>query len=223
MAQVKLAAQRRTVIGRNHVKAIKREGLVPAVIYGAAQQPLNLQLNARELLAVLSEASGEHFLVELEIDDNGNKSHSLALVQEVQHHPLRNEVLHVDFHAVSATEKMTAEIPIETTGEAIGVKTYAGLLEHPLRTLEVECLPSDLPEAIYVDVSNLNIGDAIHVRDLQLPPGVVALANPDQTVASVVEPRVAEAEEEAAAAGPTVPELVGEKPEEAAESGEEKA
>src|SRR6202040_411827 len=93
----------------------------------------------------------------------------LALIQEVQHHPLRREPLHVDFHAVSPTEKIMSEGPIEAFGDALGVRTFGGLLEYSLRTLEVECFPQDLPDIVRVDVTNLNIGESFHVRDLPLP------------------------------------------------------
>ena len=101
-----------------------------------------LQVEARALTNVLAHASSEHVLVELEIADGGQSTNRLALIQEVQHHPLKRELLHVDFHAVSATEKITSEVPIEAVGEALGVRTFGGLLEHSLRTLEVECLPA---------------------------------------------------------------------------------
>src|SRR5205085_2276180 len=100
------------------------------------------------------------------IQDDGAGTSALAMIQEVQHHPLKRGLLHVDFHAVSATEKVTAEVPIEPVGEPLGVRTYGGLLEFTLRSLEVECLPKDLPEMIQVDVSGLNIGQSVHVRDL---------------------------------------------------------
>src|SRR5262249_49885065 len=139
---------------------------------------------------------------------------ALAMIQEVQHHPMKPDILHVDFHAVSATETVTAEVVIETVGEAVGVKTYGGLLEHVLRYLEVEALPKDLPQIIEVDVTNLNVGESLHVRDLQLPPGVSAITDPDQTVVAVSESRVeeeAEAPVEAPAVAPEV--ITAKKPE----------
>ena len=159
--QAKLTAQRRTQVGRNAIKKIKAAGMVPGVIYGSAQEPVNLQINGRELLNVLSHASGENILVELEILDGGEKQNALAMIQEIQHHPLQREILHVDFHAVSANETVSAEVPIETVGEAVGVKVHGGLLEHILRYLEVECLPADLPQVIEVDVTTLDVGQFV--------------------------------------------------------------
>jgi large subunit ribosomal protein L25 len=214
--QVKLTAQRRTQVGRNAVKKIKTDGMVPGVIYGSNQEPVNLQVNGRELLNVLSRASGENILVELEIQDGSEKRNALAMIQEIQHNPLQREIVHVDFHAVSANETVSAEVPIETVGEAIGVKVHGGLLEHILRYLEVECLPGDLPQVIQVDVTNLDVGQSLHVRELNLPPGVEAITDPEQTVVAVVEPRVEEEVVEPLTT-PAAPEVItAKKPEEGA-------
>jgi large subunit ribosomal protein L25 len=214
--QAKLTAQRRTQVGRNAIKKIKAAGMVPGIIYGSAQEPVNLQINGRELLNVLSHASGENILVELEILDGDEKQNALAMIQEIQHHPLQREILHVDFHAVSANETVSAEVPIETVGEAVGVKVHGGLLEHILRYLEVECLPADLPQVIQVDVTNLDVGQSLHVRELKLPPGVEAITDAEQTVVAVVESRVEEEVVEPLVT-PTAPEVItAKKPEEGA-------
>ena len=214
--QAKLTAQRRTQVGRNAIKKIKADGMVPGVIYGSTQEPVNLQINGRELLNVLSRASGENILVELEILDGSEKQNALAMIQEIQHHPLQREIVHVDFHAVSANETVSAEVPIETVGEAVGVKVHGGLLEHILRYLEVECLPGDLPQVIEVDVTNLDVGQSLHVRELNLPSGVEAVTDAEQTVVAVVEARVEEEVVEPLVT-PTAPEVItAKKPEEGA-------
>ena len=203
--QVKLRAEKRAEIGRAAARKLKARGVVPAIIYGAKEKPQPLQLSLRDINAMLSHASGENILVELEID--GEKSKRTALVQEVQHSPVGGDVLHVDFHAISMDETIQADVPLEALGVANGVKNFGGLLEQNLRVLSIECLPRDLPDRITVDVSALNIGDSIHVRDIKLPTGVTAKVLPDLTAFSVVapvveeEPVVAEAE---AAAGPEV-------------------
>jgi large subunit ribosomal protein L25 len=180
-------------------------------------EPINLEVNSRQLSTVLAHSSSENILLELEIVDGENKRNSLAMIQEVQHHPLQRRILHVDFHAVSATEKITAEVPIETTGEPVGVKTGGGLLEHVLRDLEVECLPGDLPERIQVDVTNLDVNQSIHVKDLQLPAGVEAITDGDLTVVAVSAPRVEEEPTGALGATPVAPEVItAKKPEEGA-------
>jgi large subunit ribosomal protein L25 len=185
-----------------------------------------LQVATREINAMMSHASGENVLVELEIDGEG--SSRTALVQEVQHSPVGGEIRHVDFHAVSMDQMIQAEVPLEPVGIPVGVKTFGGLLEQSLRVLAIECLPGDLPDRITVDVSQLNIGDSIHVRDIQFPSGVTPKVPPDLTALSVLAPVVEEeapvAEAEAAAAGP---EVITEKKEEGeaapAPGGKEKA
>jgi large subunit ribosomal protein L25 len=202
--QVKLKAEQRTATGRSAARKLKAQGTVPAVVYGGKNKPQPLQVSARDINAMLSHASGENILVELEMT-GGNR---LALVQEIQHAPVGGRILHIDFHAVSMDEKIHADVPLESTGTANGVKNFGGLLEQSLRSLSIECLPRDLPDRITVDVSELNIGDAIHVRDIPLPGGVVAKAQGELTAFSVVAPAVEEAPVaevvEGAAAGPEV-------------------
>ena len=207
--QVKLAVERRTGLGRSAVRKIKATGAVPAVIYGAKDKPEPLQVSRRDINAVLSHAAGENILVELEMAGEANR---LALVQEVQHSPVGGAVLHIDFHAVSMDEMIEADVPLEPTGTANGVKNFGGLLEQSLRSLAIECLPRDLPDVISVDVSALNIGDAIHVRELPLPSGVTTRMPADLTVFSVMAPTVEE-ETTAAAAPAAAPEVIKEKKE----------
>jgi len=204
--QVKLAVERRDAIGRAAVRKLKARGVVPAVIYGGKENPEPLQVLRRDVSVMLSHAAGENILVELEIA--GEKTTRTAMVQEVQHSPVGGDVLHIDFHAVSMDEKIEADVPLEPAGTPNGVKNFGGLLEQSLRALTVSCLPRDLPDKITVDVSNLEIGDSIHVRDIKLPNGVAAKVQPELTVFSVLAPTVEEEpvapEAEAAAAGPEV-------------------
>jgi large subunit ribosomal protein L25 len=208
--QVKLTAERRTALGRSAVRKLKAAGSVPAVMYGSKDKPEALQVSRRDINAMLSHAAGENILVELEI---GGKSR-LALVQEVQHAPVGGAILHIDFHAVSMDEKIQADVPLEPLGTANGVKNMGGLLEQNLRTLEIECLPRDLPDVLRVDVSALNIGDAIHVREIPLPEGVTTRVQPDLTAFSVLAPTVEEEPAAAAVEAATGPEVIREKKEE---------
>ena len=187
--QLKINAQPRTEAGRNAVKKIKQAGLVPAVIYGAKDPARNIQIVERELARLLDHAASESVLVEVNMQDGGSRT---ALIQEVQHHPVTGKVLHVDLHVVAMDELMHAEVPVETTGEAEGVTTGGGVLEVILRNLEISCLPGDLPDGITVDVSKLNIGDSVHVKDLTLPRGVTVLNDAELSVVSVAPPTVVE-------------------------------
>jgi large subunit ribosomal protein L25 len=226
--QVKLKAEPRPNLGRSAVRKLRARGLIPAVIYGGNDKPRPLQLTARDINVMMSQASGENVLVELEITGAGPSR--TALVQEVQHSPVSGDIRHVDFHAISMDQMIQAEVPLEPVGTSVGVKTFGGLLEQSLRALTIECLPGDLPDRITVDVSQLNIGDSIHVRDIPLPSGVTAKVQVDLTAFSVLAPVVEEeraaGEAEVAAAGP---EVITDKKEEgetaaaSAASGKEKA
>ena len=215
--QLKLTAQTRLTSGRTAVKKIKKQGLVPAVVYGGHDKPLNLTLNAREITRLLAHATSEHFLVDLEINDGGTTTNRLALIQEVQHDAIRRDVLHVDFHAVRADEKLHSQIPVETTGEPAGVKNFGGILEINMHSIEVECLPKDLPESIQLDVSALGVGDSIHIKHLQLPEGVTARADGELTVVRVAAPKVEI--EPVATAEAAQPEVLKEKKDDAAKPG----
>lgn len=188
--QVKLTARTRTESGRNAVKQVRSRGAVPAVIYGSRQTPANLEVSHRDLEVLLSHAVGENILVDLEIKDGEATKNQLSLIQEVQHHAVRREILHVDFQAVSMSEEITAEITLEPVGEADGVKTHGGLLEQSIRSIEVRCLPKNLPEIIKVDVTNLKVGESLHIKDIILPEGVATTAAPDLTVFIIAEPKV---------------------------------
>jgi len=209
--QVKLTAQIRQETGQSAVKKIKSQGFVPAVIYSENEKPVSLKVNERDINNVLAHAVGENLLVELDV---AGKNH-LALIKEVQHHPVNQQVLHVDFHGVSANKAIEANIPVEPTGEAAGVKA-GGVLEQQMRTMTISCLPKDLPEVLHVDVSALAIGNALHVKDIPLPASVKAVDNPEKTVFHVVAPKV-QAEATPAEAAPTAPEVIKEKKPAAAE------
>lgn len=212
--QQKLIAHPRLTSGRSAVNKIKQQGLVPAVVYGGQDEPINLSINAREIGNILAHATSEHFLVDLEIADGEKKTNRLALVQEVQHHPIKRTVLHVDFHAVRADEKLHAKIPVETVGEASGVKNFGGILEISMHEIEVECLPKDLPEVITLDVTALEVGEAIHIKDIQLAEGVTARADADLTVVRVAAPKVEV--EPTPGSGEAGPEVIKEKKDDAA-------
>ena len=169
------------------------------MIYGRQTQPESLEVVARELEDLMHHSGTESVLVDLSFNDKKR----LALVQEVQHHPLTGKALHVDFHEVQENEPVTVMVPVETSGEAVGVKTGGGVLEHVLFKLKVRALPKNLPEQIVIDVSHLEIGKSIHIGEIKLPEGVEVIGNPTSPVVAVAAPKaeVEEAPVEAAAAG----------------------
>lgn len=213
MKSVPLNAFVRSVNGRAEVKKLRDAGRVPATIYGRLNKPENLELVAREMSDLIKHSLSENILVDLAVD----KSKRLALVQEVQHHPLSGKVLHVDFHEVAENETVTVMVPVETTGEAVGVKTGGGVLEHITFKLKVRALPKNLPEQILIDVTALEVGKSIHLGEVKAPEGVEIMGKKTTTVVAVAMPKteVEEVAPEAAAAGEV--EMTKEKKEEGAE------
>jgi large subunit ribosomal protein L25 len=196
MKSVPLKAFPRTLVQRGGVKKLRASGRVPATIYGRQIKPQNLELDAREIRDLINHSVSENLLVDLAVESDA-KPKRLALLQEVQHHPVDGKILHVDFHEVAENEKVTVNVPLETTGEATGVKNGGGTLEHILHKLKVRCLPKDLPEQIIVDVTALEIGKSIHIGEIKAPAGVEIIGDKHLTAISVAAPR---AEEEAAPA-----------------------
>jgi large subunit ribosomal protein L25 len=189
MADVTLTAERRSAAGKGPAGRVRREGLVPAVVYGLGSDNVSVSVSSRELLHILSGATGMNTLITLEIDG----SSELAMARQLQRHPVKGTLLHVDFVRVRADQTIQAEIPVHLTGDAEGV-ARGGVLEQLVHTLTVEAKPSDFPPSIEHDISALEIGGQVYVRDLVTPPGVTVLQNEDDLVGQVSAPRVAEAE-----------------------------
>jgi large subunit ribosomal protein L25 len=182
MEEIVLNMELRTVVGKQ-VKALRREGNVPAVLYSRHGEPVILQANNRELLRVLQRA-GASRLVKLNIANAPEAP--MALVREVQREPIKGSVLHVDFFGVSMTEAIKVEIPIRYDGISPAVTRNEGVLIHAMDSIEIECLPGDLIDAVAIDVSTLDkVGDVIRVSDLTVPAAVKLLADPEATVARV--------------------------------------
>ncbi len=226
MKSVPLNAFPRTATGRGEVKKLREQNSrVPAVIYGRNVQPQNLELNRVEIDNLIHHSASENVLVDLAVKDDA-RAKRLALVQDVQHHALRGDILHVDLHEVAENEMVTILVPVEPTGEAVGVKTGGGVLEHVLFKIKCRALPKDLPEVIHVDVTALEIGKSIHLSEITAPTGVEFLGEKKAVVFSVAAP-VSEAEETAAAeaaAGTTGEvEMIKEKKEDGSEGGKEGA
>src|SRR5215510_77630 len=220
MKSVPLNASPRKLARRAGAKSLRSSGSIPAVIYGRQAQPQNLELKSREMEDLIHHSVSETLLVDLAVKDDARPKR-LALVQEVQHHPLSGKILHVDVHEVAENEKVTVMVPVETIGEAVGVKTGGGVLEHVLFKIKARALPKDLPELITVDVSHLNIGQAVHLGEIQAPPAVEIIGDKQIPVIAVAAPRTEEEEAaeaaEAAAAVPGEVEMIKEKKEEGAE------
>jgi large subunit ribosomal protein L25 len=192
---VSLQVSQRSSVGRTALKAVRKAGRVPGILYGKSREAgvrsRPIEIDAKKLSSVLHASSSENVLVDLELtDDKGAKlDQGLALLVDVQHHPIKDYVIHIDLHEIAQDEILHAEVPVSSVGEPLGVKTGGGLLETMLRTVRVACLPRNLPESITVDVSNLNIGQSVHVSELVLPEGVTLTNPPELPVFSVFAPK----------------------------------
>ena len=190
MEEVVFQAKKRDVIGKQ-VKVLRREGYLPGILYGRNIDPIPISLDYRDISKTLPYITSSQLLV---IDIEGEKHY--ALVRDKQLHPVQLTLLHVDFLAVSMTEKLRANVSIELVGESLAVKEFSGVLVSGQETMEVECLPKDLPERISVDISVLKeIGDSLYVKDINVPPGIDVLTDPDEMVVTVTY-QAAEIEEE---------------------------
>jgi large subunit ribosomal protein L25 len=159
---------------------------------------------------------GESFVLKLRVKDNGKYQERSVLIKQIQHHPVRDDIIHVDFNEISLTKTIKVKVPLVAVGEAVGVKLDGGVLDHILWELEIECLPAQIPESIEVNVSGLKIGDSLHVKDLTVPEGVKFLNDPEAAVLAVDMPRKEEAAPAAAEAGAGAkaePEVIKEKKE----------
>jgi len=185
MKSVPLNAFGRSQSGRAEVKKLRDAGRIPATIYGRQTKPENVELVGREMTDLINHSLSENILVDLDL----NKKKRLALVQEVQHHPLSGKVLHIDFHEVAENELVTVMVPVETTGEPVGVKTGGGVLEHIVFKLKVRALPKNLPEQILIDVSALEVGKSIHLGEVKAPEGVEIMGKKSTTVVAVAMPK----------------------------------
>jgi large subunit ribosomal protein L25 len=216
MPVLPLSGSRREQRGKGSARKARAAGEIPAVLYGQGEEPLAVAVKARDFDLMLREQKSGNPIVNL----NVGTGEYTALVRDVQYDPLTHGILHIDFQLISLTETVDVEVPVHLEGIAVGVKDHGGILEQILRHVEVRSLPTDIPSALTLDVSSLNIGDSLHVRDLGLP-GVTILSDPTSTVATVVPPTVVEeaapAEPVEAVAG-TEPELIakGKKEEEEA-------
>lgn len=194
-----LKAAPRARTGSGVLKQMRREGWIPSVIYGRGIDSHNLKVDAATFKDLLAHSSSENILVNLDVEGEGTR---LAFLKSVQHHPITGATLHVDFLAIDNKTEITAQIPIHLLGECVGVKA-GGIVEQFLHSLEITCLANDLPEAIDAEISEMNLGDALHIGEIKFPSGVNPTGAADVVVAHITQPAAAisesaEGEEEAA-------------------------
>lgn len=214
-------AERRTASGSAAARRLRRAGRIPAIVYSEGRRGEPVWLNAHDFGLMLQHHRGEHMLLSLELDG----ARRSVLLKEVQHHPLNSSVVHVDFYEVSLTRRIRVEVPLRLVGDPIGVTQQGGILDHLLRSVVIECLPSDIPEEIQVDVSALAVGRHMNVGDIQLDGARYRMITaPDIAIAAVSMPKTEEAPAAAVAAeGETVePEVLTARKGEAGDEGSAK-
>ncbi|HKC80313.1 MAG TPA: 50S ribosomal protein L25/general stress protein Ctc [Gemmatimonadaceae bacterium] len=185
MATVSLNADARDAKGKGAARTLRSRGQIPAVIYGHGRDPQALALNARDLDKMLSHIQAESTVIEVTVGGHIAKT----LIREIQRHPIKRQILHVDFQALVAGEKVTVSIPIVLQGIPEGVRLEGGVLDQTLREIEIEVDPSSIPDHVEYDVTNMVIGDSVHISDLKVPEGVEVLDDPETSVAVLAAPR----------------------------------
>jgi large subunit ribosomal protein L25 len=224
MKTMELKVKLREGSGKQAAKKVRLQGLIPAIIYGAGKESFSIQMDSKEFESVIRTGAGENVVLTLKIE-GGKTNEETVLIKDIQHDPISDKVLHVDFNIISLTEKIEAEVPVYEKGEAVGVRD-GGVLENIHRTVTVECLPTEIPDRITVIINDLKINDVIYAKELPFPEGVKCLLDPDEVILKISPPAKEEVPEEVAAEeGAAGPEVITEKKKEEKEeaAGKEEA
>ena len=188
MPEIVISAQKRTETGKNVNRRLRVQGHIPGVVYGHKTEPQSVFVSPKEIGAILRSASGENTLFDLELDGNRRK----VILKEYQVEPIKGRLLHADFYEVALDQLLQVSVHVEVTGVPVGVKVQGGVLDFVTRELEIQCLPTDIPERIVVDVSELEIGKHLRVSDLRLADNLKMLTEPEVVIVHVVAPRAEE-------------------------------
>ena len=224
MEKILLKAEIREDLGKIGAKHLRKSGIIPAVIYKDGSQGVNVQVDGNDLWHVLHTEAGENVIITVDI--TGGKGHpsKTVIVKEIQSDPINEKFIHVDLQEISLKEKLKVKVPVAVKGEAVGVREDEGVLGQIMWELEVECLPTAIPENISVSVDQMRIGDAVHVKDITAPEGVELLDDPEQVIVTVNPPHEEEEEEvaeEGAEEGEEEPEVIKKGKKEEEEGAEE--
>jgi len=188
MDEIILEVELREETGRIKVKDLRQKGFIPAVVYAAGAASQAIKVPRREFVHLLHEYHLENTLINLKVKNDKKQKTRACLIKEIQYHPVAGNIVHIDFNEISLTKSIKVNVPVMAKGEPVGVKQEGGSLEQILWEIEVECLPTDIPKNIEVDVSQLKLNESIAVKELVLPPKVKVLNDPEAKVLSVVEP-----------------------------------
>lgn len=194
MEKITLKAEVRDELGKGACKQLRKKGIIPGIIYKDGEKGVSVQIDTKALWHALHTEAGENAIITMDISDGSGSLEKTVILQEMQIDPVKDTFVHVDFREISLKDKLKVKVPVALKGEAIGVTEEEGVLSQISWELEVECLPTAIPEHINVNVEGLRINDAIHVKDLTMPEGVEVLEDPDQVVVSVHPPQAEEEE-----------------------------
>ena len=212
MATAELKARLREETGKGAAKRIRRDGCVPGILYGEGKPAVSLEVVFKDFYHVTHTRAGSNVILDLTIE-GADRGECKAIIREIQYHPVRRDVLHIDFQEISMSKEVHVSVPVEVQGESVGVRTKGGVLELLHREVEVRCLPGDIPESLPINVADLDVGDSIQVRDLTFEAGEI-IDEPETTVITIVAPTVVEEK-------PKAEEEEGVEAEEGAEAAEE--
>lgn len=197
MAKSVLEVIKRTRVGKGGARQARREGMIPAVLYGMGSEPVAISVDPAKLKTALATEAGDNTLLDIKIENEKGDDTCLALVKDVQYDFLTSQPIHFDFYKIDMVRKITLSVPFNIVGKSIGI-TQGGLLEQIIREVEIECLPTAIPNNITIDITELDLGNSIHLGDLEMPEGAVATHDPHETILTIVSPSalIAETEEE---------------------------
>jgi large subunit ribosomal protein L25 len=210
MEKILLKAVLREGLGKSLCKQIREKGAIPGVVYKGGDKGINVQVDSKELWKALHTEAGENAIITMDIGGGKKNAEKTVMIKEVQQNPVNDKFVHVDFQEISLSEKLKVKVPVAVKGEAPGVKEDGGVFNLVLWEIEVECLPTAIPEHIDVHVENMRINDTIHVKDLPKSEGVEFVEDPEHTVVSVTPPKAEEgvAPAEAVVEGVEEPEVI---------------
>lgn len=216
MERLALTAQVRDGVGKGVARSLRRKGFVPAVVYGRGREPMPVAVDGRAFASALQTHAGLNVLIDLDVTGGGGAEPATVMVKEIQRDVFKQHIIHADFHAISLTETIETRVRVVLRGASKGV-AEGGIVEHHLRDVLVECMPTLIPEQFDLDITELGVGHSLHASDLVVPGGVTLLTLPDEVIVTVVAPRVQEEAAPAAAVAvegapaAAVPEAVPEK------------
>lgn len=212
---------------KNAARRLRRDGFIPAVMYGLDLEPVSIKVSEKEFKDLLKGRSTANLIFDMVINENGHRKKETVILKDIQRDPISREFLHLDFLRIQMEKEVEASVPIIIINEeeSIGVKEEGGVIQHGLRELHISCLPKDIPEKIEYDVTNLKLGESVRVSDIKAPENIKVLSHPEEVIVSIIHPTQLREEKEVIKEEITEeePELVGkEKEEDKKQAGEKK-